>query len=87
MFVILTVSSYLTMVSVSNNLVPTYGPFSASGQVPVMTVDQPLYALAKEIQWSKPDVQGEEKFLVMMEDLHIETTFMKCLGMNWFFSC
>ena len=87
MFVILTVSSYLTMVSVSNNLVPTYGPFSASGQVPVMTVDQPLYALAKEIQWSKPDVQGEEKFLVMMEDLHIEMTFMKSLGMNWFFSC
>ena len=59
MFVILTVSSYLTMVSVSNNLVPTYGPFSASGQVPVITVDQPLYALAKEIQWSKPDVQGK----------------------------
>ena len=75
------------MVSVSNNSVPTYGPFSTSGQVLVMTVDQPLYALAKEIQWSKTDVQGEEKFLIMMGDLHIEMTFMKCLGMNWFFSC
>ena len=45
-----------------------------------MTVDQPLYALAKEIQRSKPDILGENNFLVMMGDLHIEMTFMKCLG-------
>ena len=83
----MTVASYPKTVSVPINSVATYGSFSTLGQVPVMTVDQPLYALAKEIQWSKPDVQGEEKFLVMMEDLHIEMTFMKCLGMNWFFSC
>ena len=50
------------------------------GQTPVMTVDQPLYALAKEIQWSKPDILGENNFVVMMGDLHIEMTFMKCLG-------
>ena len=52
-----------------------------------MNVDQPLYALAKDIQWSKPDALGEDKFLVMMGDLHIEMKFMKCLGMNWSFSC
>ena len=50
-----------------------------------MTVDQPLYVLAKEIQWSKPEDLGEDKFLVMMGDVHIEIRFMKCLGMNWFF--
>ena len=28
-----------------------------------MTVDQPLEAMAKETQWSKPDVLGKDKFL------------------------
>ena len=41
------------------------------GQIP-MTVDQPLFAIAKEIQWLKPDSLAENKFLVMMCDLHIE---------------
>ncbi len=50
------------------------------GQTPVMTVDQPLYAIAKEIQWKKVDELGEHCFVVMMGDLHIEMTFMKCLG-------
>ena len=75
------------MVSVPINSVATYGSFSTLGQVPVMTVDQPLYALAKEIQCSKPDVLGEDKFLVMMVDLHIDMTFMKYLGISWFFLC
>ena len=52
-----------------------------------MTVDQPLYALAKEIQCSKPDELGEDKFLVMMVDLHIDMTFMKYLGISWLFLC
>ena len=42
-----------------------------------MTVDQPLFALAKEIQSAKPETLGEDKLLVMMGDLHIEMTFMK----------
>ena len=48
-----------------------------------MTVDHPLEAMAKETQWSKPDVLGKDKFLVMMGDLHIEMTFMKFLDMSW----
>ena len=47
-----------------------------------MTVDQPLFAIAKEIQWLKPDGLGEDKSLVMMGDLHIEMALMKCLG-DW----
>ena len=46
-----------------------------------MTADQPLFALAKEIQWLKPDVLGENKLLVLMGDLYTEMTFMTCLGM------
>ena len=33
------------------------------GQVPVLTVDQPLYAIAKEIQWSWPVQYGEGKYV------------------------
>ena len=33
------------------------------GQTPVMTADQPLFALAKKIQWLKPDVLGETNYL------------------------
>ena len=51
------------------------------GQTPIMTADQPLFALAKEIQWLKPDVLGENKLLVLIGDLHTEMTFMTCLGM------
>ena len=46
----------------------------------MMTVDQPLYALGKQIQWTKPGEIDNDHFLVMMGDLHIEMTFMKCLG-------
>ena len=49
------------------------------GQSPFMTPDQPLFALAKEIQWLKPDLFGEVKSLVMMGDLQIETNLTACL--------
>ena len=35
------------------------------GQTPVMTADQPLYAITKQIQWAKSETFGEEKFLVI----------------------
>ena len=41
-------------------------------QVPVMVIDQPLYGLAKKMQWTFPDMFGEGKFLVMLGGLHIE---------------
>lgn len=53
-----------------------------SGQVPVLTVDQPLYAIAKEIQWSWPDKYGERKYVVLMGGLHIEMALLSVLG-NW----
>ena len=49
-------------------------------QVPFMTVDQPLFALAKKIQWSFPDVFGEDKFVVLFGGLHIEMEVLRCLG-------
>ena len=49
-----------------------------------MTVDQPLFALAGEIQWVKPETLREDKLLVMNGDLHIEMTFIKSLGVVLF---
>ena len=51
------------------------------GQTPVIAYDQPLYTLAKQIQWNWPDVYGEEKFVIMMGALHIEMAALKTLGM------
>ena len=46
--------------------------FLNPGQVPVLTVDQPLFAIAKRIQWQWPDTYGEEQFVVLQGGLHIE---------------
>ena len=50
------------------------------GQVPIMTFDQPLFALAKLVQWKWPDIFGENKFLVMFGGLHIEMALWNTIG-------
>ena len=39
--------------------------FLNPGQVPVITLDQPLFALTKAIQWKWPAEYGEDKYVVM----------------------
>ena len=41
-------------------------------QIPVLTLDQPLYTIAKQIQWTWSSIYGEEKYVVLMGGLHIE---------------
>ena len=48
--------------------------------IPVMAADQPLYAIAKQIQWQWPEQYGEDKFIVMFGGLHIEMASLKLLG-------
>ena len=43
-------------------------------------MDQPLYAVAKQIQWSWPDTYGEDHFIVMLGGLHVEMAALKTLG-------
>ena len=50
------------------------------GQAPVLTCDQPLYTIAKQIQWSWPDIYGEDQFVMMFGGLHIEMASLKGLG-------
>ena len=51
-------------------------------QVPVVTLDQPLFAIAKQIQWNWPDTHGEDKFVIVLGGLHIEMAAFKVLG-DW----
>ena len=52
----------------------------SNGQVPVITFDQPLYTIAKQIQWKWPEIYGEEKFVIMLGGLHIEKAALSTVG-------
>ena len=52
------------------------------GQTAVIAFDQPLFALAKEIQWRHPDTMGEDKLVIMLGGLHIELEVLKAIG-SW----
>ena len=41
-------------------------------QVPVITLNQLLYVIAKLIQWNWPDTYGEKHFITVLGGLHIE---------------
>ena len=52
------------------------------GQSIVVAQDQPLYAIAKGIQWQWPEEYGVHKFLIMLGGLHIEMEYLSALG-DW----
>ena len=52
------------------------------GQVPVLVADQPLFVIAKKIQWNYPQILGVELFVVFLGGMHIEMTAFRLLG-NW----
>ena len=54
--------------------------FLNPGQVPVIAADQPIYAVAKQVQWQWPENFGEDKFILMFRMLHIEMAALKSIG-------
>ena len=50
------------------------------GQTPVIAADQPIYAVAKQIQWHRLDQYDEEKLVMMFGGLHIEMAAPKSIG-------
>ena len=48
----------------------------------MLTFDQPLFALAKQIQWKWQQGYGEEKFVILFGGLHIEMAALKIVG-DW----
>ena len=54
--------------------------FLNPGQISVISLDAPLFALAKLVQWNWPQTHGEKDFVVMFGGLHIEMAIWKTLG-------
>ena len=50
------------------------------GQTPILTLDQPLYAIAKQIQWQQPAIYGEDKYVIMLGGLHTEMAALRTIG-------
>ena len=48
-------------------------------QIPVLTLDQPLYTIAKQTQWTWSIIYGEEKYVILMGG---EITLLNVLG-DW----
>ena len=51
-------------------------------QTPVVACDQPLYAIAKQIQWTYPEQFGCHQIFIMFGGLHIEMAALKTIG-HW----
>ena len=49
-------------------------------QIPVITADQPIYAVLKQVQWQWPEQYGERKFVIMFGGIHIEMAALKSIG-------
>lgn len=52
------------------------------GQTPVITMDQPLYSLGKQIQWTWPESHGGNEFVLILGGLHIEMAVLEMIG-DW----
>lgn len=50
------------------------------GQITVTAFDQPLFALAKAVQWCWPESYGERNHVVMLGGLHIEMALWSTIG-------
>lgn len=68
------------MIKHGMNIVKLATEFTNPGQIPVLTVDQPLYVLAKKVQWLWPYEYGPDKYVIMMGGLHIEMSYLKAIG-------
>ncbi len=68
------------MIKHGMNVVREATQFLNPGQIPVIALDAPLYALAKSVQWYWPHTHGENKYVVFFGGLHIEMAIWKTIG-------
>lgn len=69
-----------SMMKHAMNLAVQDTQFFNPGQTPVLGGDQPLYAIAKQLQWSFPETLGEDKLVMMLGALHIEDKMHQMVG-------
>ena len=60
------------MIKHSMDIVKTSVQNLNPGQIPVLDADQPLFATAKQIQWTWPATHREDQFVIMFGGLHIQ---------------
>lgn len=68
------------MIKHGMNVVRWATNFLNPGQIPLIALDAPLYALAKFVQWNWPNTHGERTFVIMFGGLHIEMAMWKTFG-------
>ena len=67
----------VAMIKHSMEMVKTTVQYLNPGQTPILSADQLLYALAKQIQRVWPNDFGEDHFVLMLGGLHIEMAILK----------
>ena len=67
----------VAMIKHSMDIVKTSVQYLNPGQIPVLAADQPLFALAKQIQWTRPATHEEDQFVIMFGGLDIEMAVLK----------
>ena len=70
------------MITHGLDIIKTAVDYLNRGQLPVIAFDQPLYALAKLVQWNWEGNYGEKYFVIMIGPLHIEMAALKTIG-DW----
>jgi hypothetical protein len=70
----------ISMVKHGMNVVRQVTEHLNPGQIPVVTLDQPLYAIAKYVQWKWPETHGERVYVTMLGGLHIEMALWSLCG-------
>ena len=62
----------MPMVKHAMNVGKSVTEFLNPGQTPVIGMDQPMYAIGKQIQWKWNESLGEGKYVLMLGALHVE---------------
>ena len=75
-------ASTSTMIYHAMSLIKAAIEYLNPGQTPVITLDQPLYAIAKAIQWNPNTEFSEDNYCVFLGPLHSEMLILKLLG-DW----
>ena len=70
----------LAMIAHAINVIRSAVKHLNPSQIPVVAVDQPMFALAKQIQWKVGGAYDESYVVMSLSGLHIEMGAFKALG-------
>ena len=70
----------VAMIRHSMTIIQSAVQYLNPGHIPVLVCDQPLFAIAKQIQWTWKYNYGENKLVLMFGGLHIEMAAWKAVG-------